>query len=150
MVACRVLVAGVIMISMIALPCGLSFAQGMTELAFILSSNPIQDTSSSRRAHSDLFADSGVKTLFVGAIRFYQLFISPQDTPVCNFVPSCSQFGVESIKRLGVIYGVLLTSDRLQRCNSMSNARYQIDHKSGLLADPLQIYCEILHEERGE
>ena len=84
-----------------------------------------------------------MRQLLKGAIRFYQLFISSQDMPVCNFVPSCSQFSAEAIERLGILRGILLTSDRLQRCNGMSRSRYQMDYVSGKLIDPIQIYCEM-------
>jgi putative membrane protein insertion efficiency factor len=129
-----------------SLPCSASFAQESTELAFILSCNPIGDVSGADGfcAHFDSSHASEIELFFTGAIRFYQLFISPQDMPSCNFVPSCSQFGAEAIRRLGILRGILLTSDRLQRCNSMSISRYQTDYKSGKLVDPVQIYAEIL------
>ncbi len=124
-----------------ALPCCASSEP--TELEFILSCNPMESAPKAANARVHL-STPGVKTLFVGAIRFYQLFISTQDAPSCNFVPSCSRFGVETIKRLGVIRGILLTSDRLQRCNSVSTSRYRIDYRSGRLMDPVQLYQEML------
>jgi putative membrane protein insertion efficiency factor len=128
------------------LPCRASSAQESTELGFILSYNPIQDIPGAERArnHSDFLRAPGVKLLFIGVIRFYQMFISTQDEPVCNFIPSCSQFGVEAIEQLGIIRGILLTSDRLQRCNGMSTSRYQTDYSSGKFIDPVRIYAEIL------
>ena len=124
--------------------CRVASAQESTELAFILSCNPIQDVTGVERDHThfDLHRIQRSKLLFTGAIRFYQLFISSQDMPSCNFVPSCSQFGAEAIRRLGVLRGILLTSDRLQRCNSMSISRYQTDYKSGRLIDTVQTYAE--------
>jgi putative membrane protein insertion efficiency factor len=77
-------------------------------------------------------------------IRFYQLFISTQDEPVCNFMPSCSQFGIDSLREFGAIKGILLSSDRLQRCNGMSVPYYKIDYKSGKFIDPVQVYSELL------
>ena len=124
-----------------ALPCRASSEP--TELEFILSCNPIESHPKAANASVHL-STPGVRTLFVGAIRFYQVFISTQDAPSCNFVPSCSSFGVETIKRLGVIRGVLLTSDRLQRCNGVSTSRYQVDYRSGRLMDPVRLYQEML------
>jgi len=140
------LAAMVVGVASTILSCSASFAQELTELAFILSCNPIQDIPGADRvrAHFDLSHVPGTKLLLIGAIRFYQLFISPQDMPACNFVPSCSQFGAEAIKRLGILRGILLTSDRLQRCNSMSTSRYHTDQKSGKLVDPVRLYAEIL------
>lgn len=138
-----VIVVSVVM-SFITVSSCRSSSSSSTELEFIISCNPLQDVH--RADNNDLapLYTPGAKTLLRGAIRFYQKFISTQDMPSCNFTPSCSQFGVESIGRLGVLRGVLLTSDRLQRCNSMSTSRYQTDHKSGRLLDPVQLYCEIL------
>lgn len=128
----------------ITLSCRASSVEKPTELDFILSCNPIRDVPRAGRERFDLSGVSEVKMLLIGSIRFYQRFISTQDMPSCNFVPSCSQFGAESIGRLGIFRGILLTSDRLQRCNSMSISRYQRDHKSGKLIDPVQIYAEII------
>ena len=125
-----------------ALPCRASSSQGSTELEFILSCNPIESAPKAANARVHM-STPGIKTLLVGAIRFYQLFISTQDAPSCNFVPSCSRFGVETIRRLGAIRGILLTSDRLQRCNSVSTSRYRIDYRSGRLMDSPRLYQEM-------
>ena len=128
------------------LPCSISPAQEPTELEFILSCNPLDSfpEGESVRSRSDVTHSFGIESLFKGAIRFYQVFISSQDMPVCNFVPSCSQFGAEAISRLGIVRGVLLASDRLQRCNGVSTSRYRIDYSSGRLMDPIQTYCEMI------
>jgi len=134
-----------IVISVFMLFSAASSSQGATELEFILACNPIQDASVDHRSGSSAFSDAGgVKLLFVGALRFYQRFISTQDGPACNFTPSCSQFGVESFRNFDFVRAILLTSDRLQRCNSMSNSPYEADHRSGRLKDPIQTYCELL------
>jgi putative membrane protein insertion efficiency factor len=139
-------VAIAISVASVILLCSASLAQESTELEFILSCNPIQNFPGADgvHIHFDPPHIPEMKLLLIGAIRFYQLFISPQDMPACNFVPSCSQFGAEVIRRLGILRGILLTSDRLQRCNSMSISRYHTDYKSGKLVDPVQIYAEIL------
>jgi len=50
-------------------------------------------------------------------LRLYQKFISPSQGDVCNFSPSCSHFAKEAIEKHGIIWGSLMASDRLQRCN---------------------------------
>lgn len=112
-------------------------SSGASELEFILSNNPMQNVSKVEQKHTHL----GILT---GMIRFYQLFISPQDKPVCNFVPSCSQFGIDSLHEFGIIRGILLTSDRLQRCNGTSTTYYKVDYKSGKFVDPAIAYSELL------
>ncbi len=123
-----------------------SFAENSTsELKFILSQNPIKSQQAVHKEDTDnkTFKPSDI---FIVMIRFYQLFISTQDMPVCNFTPSCSHFGVESLRRFGVIRGILLTSDRLQRCNGCSTPYYQIDYKTGKYIDPVQKYVYLLNK----
>lgn len=119
-----------------------SFERNISELDFIISSNPLySDKIQKRTIHEGSIFKP--RNLLTGMIKFYQLFISTQDIPVCNFTPSCSQFGIEAIQRFGIIRGVLLTSDRLQRCNGMSISRYQIDHITGKLSDPVKLYSNL-------
>lgn len=123
-----------------------SFAENSTsELSFILSQNPINDRQMIQKKEID---DKPFKPsdIFIGIIRFYQMFISTQDMPVCNFTPPCSQFGVESLQKFGIIKGILLTSDRLQRCNGCSAPYYQIDYRTGKYIDPVQKYVYLLNK----
>ncbi|MGB9595562.1 MAG: membrane protein insertion efficiency factor YidD [Candidatus Poribacteria bacterium] len=123
-----------------------SFAKDSTsELDFILSQNPISNQLTTQKKDIDNkpFKPSDI---FIGMIRFYQLFISTQDMPVCNFTPSCSQFGVDSLRKFGIIKGILLTSDRLQRCNGCSAPYYQIDYQTGKYIDPVQRYIYLLNK----
>jgi putative component of membrane protein insertase Oxa1/YidC/SpoIIIJ protein YidD len=83
------------------------------------------------------------RLLFLAAIRVYQSTLSSQDMSVCNFTPSCSHFGQEAIRKAGLIRGLLLTSDRLQRCNGSgfrSKDYYNYDPVSGKLLDPVERY----------
>lgn len=50
-------------------------------------------------------------------IKVYQGSFSLVQGDVCNFIPSCSHFGYDALKQFGLIKGLLLTSDRLQRCH---------------------------------
>ena len=115
----------------------------ISELEFITSSNPLYSETTQKKSISYDLGIFKSKNLFISMIRIYQLFISTQDMPVCNFKPTCSQFGIEAIKRFGIIHGILLTSDRLQRCNGMSTSRYQIDHVTGKLIDPVKLYDDL-------
>lgn len=54
---------------------------------------------------------------FIILIRFYQLVVSPWLPNSCRFFPSCSQYGIESFKRFGLIRGLILTTWRILRCN---------------------------------
>jgi len=52
-----------------------------------------------------------------GAITTYQMVISPSQGDVCNFSPSCSYFAKSAIAKYGPLWGTLMASDRLMRCN---------------------------------
>ncbi|MEO0272209.1 MAG: membrane protein insertion efficiency factor YidD [candidate division WOR-3 bacterium] len=67
---------------------------------------------------SAIFNDLKIISLF--GIRIYQMTISIVQGDVCNFHPSCSRYGAESIKRFGFLKGMLKASDRIQRCHGMA------------------------------
>ncbi|MBX2889126.1 MAG: membrane protein insertion efficiency factor YidD [Ferruginibacter sp.] len=54
---------------------------------------------------------------FIGTIKLYQLIISPWIGPKCRFTPTCSQYGIEALKKYGPIKGLYLTIKRLLRCH---------------------------------
>ncbi|WP_081704514.1 membrane protein insertion efficiency factor YidD [Sediminibacillus sp. JSM 1682029] len=55
--------------------------------------------------------------LFILFIKLYQKIISPLKPPTCRFYPTCSQYGLESLQRFGVLKGGLLTIKRLLKCH---------------------------------
>lgn len=50
-------------------------------------------------------------------VRFYQLFISPQEGPKCRYSPTCSQYAYISINNYGPLLGTIMFADRFMRCN---------------------------------
>jgi uncharacterized protein len=58
-----------------------------------------------------------VRFLFIGAIRFYQLWISPLTPPSCRFYPTCSHYGIEAFKSHGALKGMWLTLVRILKCH---------------------------------
>lgn len=58
-----------------------------------------------------------MRSLVKGAIRFYQLALSPLVGPACRFHPSCSQYALEAVSRFGVLRGGWLAVRRLARCH---------------------------------
>ena len=50
-------------------------------------------------------------------IRFYKLAISPLLGPECRFNPTCSQYGIEALKKYGFFKGSWLTLKRIGRCH---------------------------------
>lgn len=54
----------------------------------------------------------------IAAIRFHQEVISPADGPRSHYIPSSSQYTLESIKKYGFCTGFMLGCDRLMRENN--------------------------------
>jgi putative membrane protein insertion efficiency factor len=57
-------------------------------------------------------------------IRGYQRFISPALPPTCRFHPSCSQYGLEAVRKYGALKGSWLAARRLARCHPFNPGGY--------------------------
>lgn len=55
--------------------------------------------------------------LFLVLIKAYQLLLSPMLGASCRYSPTCSQYGVEAIRRYGPFKGGWLTIKRISRCH---------------------------------
>ncbi|REJ83079.1 MAG: membrane protein insertion efficiency factor YidD [Bacteroidetes bacterium] len=62
--------------------------------------------------------------IFIALIRFYQGAISPLFRSSCRFHPTCSQYGIEAIKKYGPLKGGWLTLKRLSRCHPWGGHGY--------------------------
>ncbi|STJ21235.1 protein [Escherichia coli] len=51
--------------------------------------------------------------VLIALIRVYQRLISPLLGPHCRFTPTCSSYGIEALRRFGVIKGSWLTVKRV-------------------------------------
>ena len=58
-----------------------------------------------------------IGTIFIGLIKLYQYLISPLTGASCRYTPTCSQYGIESIKKHGAFKGGWLTLKRIASCN---------------------------------
>ena len=54
---------------------------------------------------------------FILLIRIYQGGISPYLAPSCRYSPSCSDYGVQALKKHGPFKGGWLTLKRFLSCN---------------------------------
>jgi putative membrane protein insertion efficiency factor len=54
--------------------------------------------------------------LLIGAIKLYRLVLSPWIGNQCRFVPTCSVYAEEALRRHGVARGLWLALRRLVRC----------------------------------
>jgi putative membrane protein insertion efficiency factor len=78
-----------------------------------------------------------------GALYVYQNIFSKHISADCLFTPSCSEFGKQALKAEGLFRGMLLTIDRVNRCNRISGQdlkAYTPDSKTGRYPDPVSRY----------
>lgn len=57
------------------------------------------------------------RSLLRGAIRAYQLLVSPWLGDCCRFHPSCSRYAMEAIEVHGALKGSWLAAGRVCRCH---------------------------------
>lgn len=62
--------------------------------------------------------------ILIGAVRGYQLFISPIKPPTCRFVPTCSQYMIEAVRKHGALKGFRLGIRRMGRCHPWGGSGY--------------------------
>ena len=55
----------------------------------------------------------------LAVLRAYQLAFSPMYSGSCRFVPSCSAYASEAVRRFGVVRGSWIALKRLVRCRPL-------------------------------
>lgn len=70
------------------------------------------------------FMQSLPKRCALFVIKFYRAAISPIFGPCCRYVPSCSEYGLEAIRRFGLRKGGLLAIKRIARCHPFHEGGY--------------------------
>ena len=65
-----------------------------------------------------------IRSLLSVLIRLYQLVLSPIKGPSCRFIPTCSQYTLEAIRRHGPARGLYLGLRRLLRCHPFHPGGY--------------------------
>ncbi|HEC78903.1 MAG TPA: membrane protein insertion efficiency factor YidD [candidate division WOR-3 bacterium] len=99
------------------------------DLSFLMFRSQSEKTAVRRDSKADFHfrQTSELKLVFTGFIRLYQLFVSPQGPPSCNFTVTCSHFLSRAVKKYGFVHGLLIGSDRLTRCIRGGRKYYAID-----------------------
>jgi putative membrane protein insertion efficiency factor len=65
-----------------------------------------------------------VKRVLIGSIKLYRYMISPLMPVCCRFVPSCSEYAIEAIRRYGALKGGILTAKRILKCHPFHAGGY--------------------------
>ena len=58
-----------------------------------------------------------LKALSIIAIKFYKYLISPVLPSSCRYLPSCSDYALESIRLYGFLKGLKLSLYRILKCH---------------------------------
>jgi putative membrane protein insertion efficiency factor len=58
-----------------------------------------------------------MRTVLMGLVKGYRLFLSPWLGSSCRFGPTCSQYSLQALEAHGAAAGVYLTAARLVRCH---------------------------------
>ncbi len=66
----------------------------------------------------------GFSLPFILLIKLYQWGISPWLGSKCRYTPTCSQYGIEALKKYGPVKGLWLTVKRIVRCNPWGGHGY--------------------------
>jgi len=62
--------------------------------------------------------------LLILTVRLYQYALRPLLGGQCRFVPSCSEYFIEAVRRRGALRGSLMGLWRLLRCNPFCKGGY--------------------------
>ena len=58
-----------------------------------------------------------IKIILIKIIKIYKIFISPFLTPSCRYLPTCSEYFIDSLKEYGAIKGSIKGLKRISSCH---------------------------------
>jgi len=65
-----------------------------------------------------------IKVVLILLIKVYRYVISPWLPNSCRFQPTCSEYGIEALRRHGILKGTYLLIHRIFRCNPWGGHGY--------------------------
>jgi uncharacterized protein len=65
-----------------------------------------------------------MKRAVIWLLRVYKRLLSPMLLPACRYVPSCSEYAIETVGHDGVLHGSLKAAWRVLRCNPLARGGY--------------------------
>ena len=66
----------------------------------------------------------GLAAVMIGLIKLYQWTLSPLIGRACRYTPTCSNYGIEAIRKHGPFKGGWLTLKRVLSCNPWGGSGY--------------------------
>jgi len=71
-----------------------------------------------------LIIKNPLKYLLIGLVKVYQYCISPLTPASCRYIPTCSQYALEALRKYGVFKGGWLALKRILRCHPWGSHGY--------------------------
>ena len=65
-----------------------------------------------------------IKYILIKIIKFYKILISPYLGNNCRYLPTCSEYTIQAIKKFGLIKGTSLSLNRISKCHPWGNHGY--------------------------
>ena len=65
-----------------------------------------------------------LKTFFILLIKFYKIFLSPFLGANCRYIPTCSDYAIQSIEQKGIIKGLYSAFKRILKCHPYGGSGY--------------------------
>ena len=62
--------------------------------------------------------------MLISCIKLYQLLMSPILGQNCRYLPTCSEYSIESLKKFGIIKGIFISIKRISKCHPWGNHGY--------------------------
>jgi len=65
-----------------------------------------------------------MRSVLIGLVRVYQLFLGPLLPAACRYHPTCSAYAIEALQRYGARRGLWLAVRRIARCHPFRAGGY--------------------------
>ncbi len=62
--------------------------------------------------------------ILIAVVEFYRKRISPATPPSCRFIPTCSEYALEALRKYGALKGLWLALKRLSKCHPFHKGGY--------------------------
>ncbi len=58
-----------------------------------------------------------IKIILIKIIKIYKIFVSPFLGPKCRYLPTCSEYFIDSLNEYGLIKGIINGTKRIFSCH---------------------------------
>ena len=58
-----------------------------------------------------------IKNILIKVINLYKLIVSPYLGNNCRYLPTCSEYFIDSLNEYGVLKGILMGTKRILKCH---------------------------------